>query len=542
MKKKDAKAVETKVAPAILKQGKFEMHKLENLCPSETNPRKIFNELDLRDLTASIRDKGVLQPLVVRTYPIAKDRGPCITYEIVCGERRSRAAAMAGLKEVPVIVMDLTDQQVIEIQVIENLQRTDLTAIEEARGYKELHEKYKYSWEDLAIKIGKSKAYIYSRLKLLALTPKFQKWLASGELKPSWAEQIVKLEDPKDQAELEEGFADYLNGCGNYEDLDGFKEEISEKLLYLKSSPFNIKDADLVPAAGACSACAKNTAAQRDLFGDEDNKDRCTDKKCWDKKKSAQTDKLVKKYKAEGKTILQGAEAESAIEKMPKMDDKDYNHLSGYGSMTWRSALKDTKYNPVLAIDEDGQLQQLVSVSDAIKFVPKAKLAKGKSEAGKKERWAKIKEKQFERRVIKETNLRAGKAAKERFMKSKLINKDSLDFVFDAVISNLNQFNLELALRRCGYFEKDTENSDETMAKLREKGPMLKKAELLCEILLQGEEAPDNEYGYGWDDWKEDPFGNGGSYYLFLSRLGVDWNVIKKQVIANLKAADAEKN
>jgi hypothetical protein len=396
------------VPPAMLKQGAFEMHKLENLCPSSTNPRKVFDDQGLKDLAASIKDKGILQPLIVRRGYDQTDEPS--EYEIVCGERRYRAAQLAGLKEVPVIVMDLTDQQVIEIQVIENL-----------------------------------------------------------------------------QAE-----------------------------------------------AGDCSTCLKNTAAQRDLFGDEGNKDRCTDKKCWEKKKAAQGDRLVKKYKAEGRTILQGAEAESA--------NTDYNHLKGYGSSTWRSALKDTKYQPVLAIDGDGQIQQLVSVPDAIKFVPKAKLVEGHSESGKKERWAKIREKQFNRRVILETNIRAGRTAKEKFLKSKLINKDSFDFVFDAVISNINSHDLELALLNCGYSEKEAGDPGLTFDKLRVKGPMLKKADLLCEILLQGAEPPDNEYGNDWDSWENgDPFEDGGSYYLFLTRLGIDWNEIKKQVVLDLKAEDAEK-
>ena len=134
---------------------------LDLIDPSPTNPRKTFDEQKLQELAASIKGKGLLQEVTVRP------KGE--RYELVFGERRWRASKIAGLTEIDVKVRDLNDAQVIELQIIENCQRDDVPPLEEAEGFKMLHEQHGYSVQDLVSKTGRTEKYVRSRLKLTAL-------------------------------------------------------------------------------------------------------------------------------------------------------------------------------------------------------------------------------------------------------------------------------------------------------------------------------------------------------------------------------------
>ena len=149
----------------------FETIPLECIRASKTNPRKHFNPELLADLAASIRQLGLAQPILVR--PIARDlidNSP-VRFEVVAGERRFRASHLAGYQTILAVVRDLSDAEALELQVVENLQRADLHPLEEAEGYEVLMKAHDLSAEQLADKVGKSKAYIYARLKLCALVP-----------------------------------------------------------------------------------------------------------------------------------------------------------------------------------------------------------------------------------------------------------------------------------------------------------------------------------------------------------------------------------
>lgn len=163
---------------------------------SKTNPRRAFAQDALDELTESIRRHGVLQPVLVR--PIKAGRNG-VAYELVAGARRLRASKAAELSEIPALVRELTDKEVLEVQVIENLQRTDLHPLEEAEGYRQLHEKHGYPVEDLAAKVGKSKAYVYARLKLCALTDEAKEAFLGDRITPGHAVLLARLK-PEDQA------------------------------------------------------------------------------------------------------------------------------------------------------------------------------------------------------------------------------------------------------------------------------------------------------------------------------------------------------
>jgi ParB family chromosome partitioning protein len=163
---------------------------LAALKASRFNPRRDFSEEQLEELAASIRERGLVQPLVVRP---AKGGGE--TYEIVAGERRWRAAQLAQLHELPVVVRTLSDQESIEIAIIENVQREDLNPIEEAEGYKLLMDGHDYTQEDLARVIGKSRSHLANTLRLLKLPDSVQHLVRSGELSAGHARALIGRAD-----------------------------------------------------------------------------------------------------------------------------------------------------------------------------------------------------------------------------------------------------------------------------------------------------------------------------------------------------------
>ena len=163
---------------------------ISDITPSALNPRQSFREEELEELAASIRERGLVQPLIVRPKG---GNGP--GYEIVAGERRWRAAQRAGLHTLPVIVRELGDKEVLELAIIENVQRADLNAIEEARGYRELTERYSYSQDDLSQIIGKSRSHLANTMRLLKLPDTVQGYVLDGQLSAGHARALVGRDD-----------------------------------------------------------------------------------------------------------------------------------------------------------------------------------------------------------------------------------------------------------------------------------------------------------------------------------------------------------
>lgn len=153
------------------------------------NPRRYFDESELQDLASSIRQHGIVQPVVVRT--IADNR-----YEIIAGERRWRAAQLAGLTEIPVIIRDVDDRTALEIAIVENVQRSDLNPLEEAMGYELLIADHGYTQNDLGEIIGKSRSHVANSLRLLKLPEPVRDMLASGTLSAGHARALVPTSDP----------------------------------------------------------------------------------------------------------------------------------------------------------------------------------------------------------------------------------------------------------------------------------------------------------------------------------------------------------
>ncbi|MBY5350221.1 ParB/RepB/Spo0J family partition protein [Rhizobium leguminosarum] len=162
---------------------------IEFVSRNPRNPRRFFDDTELHDLASSIRQHGIVQPIVVRT--MSRDR-----YEIIAGERRWRAAQLAGLIEIPVIVRDVDDKTALEIAIVENVQRADLNALEEALGYEQLIAEYGYTQNDLGEIIGKSRSHVANSLRLLKLPDPVRDLLAAGSLSAGHARALVSTSDP----------------------------------------------------------------------------------------------------------------------------------------------------------------------------------------------------------------------------------------------------------------------------------------------------------------------------------------------------------
>ena len=164
---------------------------VEFLAPSPYQPRRIFDEDDITELTASVRERGVLQPILVRPHPTRPDH-----YEIVAGERRWRAAQAAQLDEVPVIIHDLSDEGVLEIALVENIQRADLNPLEVASGYHRLIDEFDHTQESLAKVVGKSRSRVANTLRLLTLPDAVRRLMDQGKLSAGHARALIGADDP----------------------------------------------------------------------------------------------------------------------------------------------------------------------------------------------------------------------------------------------------------------------------------------------------------------------------------------------------------
>lgn len=164
---------------------------IEQIVPNPSQPRRNFSDRDLEDLAASIREKGIIQPLILRPHPDDPER-----FQIVAGERRWRSAQLAGVHEVPALVRELDDADMLEIAIIENVQRADLNAAEEALGYRQLMDRFGHTQEKLAEVVGKSRSHIANLLRLLTLPEAVLDLLRAGRLSAGHARALITAPDP----------------------------------------------------------------------------------------------------------------------------------------------------------------------------------------------------------------------------------------------------------------------------------------------------------------------------------------------------------
>jgi ParB family chromosome partitioning protein len=263
------------------------------LSESKTNPRRVFEDAALKELADTIRNQGVLSPLLVR--PVTENG-----FEIVFGARRYRAAQLAEQDTVPVRIKHMSDAEVIEAQLIENLQRRDVHPMEEAQGFRALLdlEEPKYSIEQIGARTGKTPSYIVGRLKLTELIPAVVDAFYKDEIGVGHALLLAKLQPMQQEQALPQCFREDWSGAGKdrrivlpVRNLQFWIEQ--NVMLILKDAPFNNRDAQLVPTAGSCADCPKRTGHNKLLFSDLGRQDACSDPTCYQSKVSAHVAQVI---------------------------------------------------------------------------------------------------------------------------------------------------------------------------------------------------------------------------------------------------------
>ncbi len=217
---------------------------IENIKPNPDQPRKKFLKNDLEDLANSIIEKGIIQPLIVRKISNNSD-----IYQIVAGERRWRAAQIARVHNVPVIVRDFTDLEVLEVAIIENIQRSDLNPIDEARGYKQLMSRFNHTQDKLSKVLGKSRSHIANLLRLLTLPDDVQDLLSDNIISIGHARALITR---KDASELAKEVVRKKLSVRDVERLVKleFKEKINKRTKSIKDADTREMEADLKAATG----------------------------------------------------------------------------------------------------------------------------------------------------------------------------------------------------------------------------------------------------------------------------------------------------
>lgn len=422
---------------------------IADLFPSPTNPRKRFDVAKLNELAESIKAQGVLQPILARAE-LKADKSdtlvPTGRYEIIAGERRWRASKIAELTEAPVLVRQLTDQQVLHAQVIENLQRDDLHQLEEAEGYERLlgtkdADGKHYTAETIAAEIGKSRAYVYARLKLLDLCKEVRDALFAGTIGAEVALLVARIPVHSLQVKalkaltMEVGWGNTFNAKGDKMSFRKAKEYMQENfMLDLSRKTFDIADASLLPKAGACTDCPKRTGNAPDLFDDVKSPDIRTDPTCFALKKTAAIKLLQRQAEADGAKFLSGDKAKKLIPHNPKFYGAEGEQLERHGhalltakipgdenGRTWNQAIKqaglldprvananERKYTIQKIVvqnpHEPGKTHTVINIEEATKalreagmeIVPKGQASSGRADEETKEEKAERAEEELE--------------------------------------------------------------------------------------------------------------------------------------------------
>lgn len=307
--------------------GRFELVSRARICLSRTNPRKYFDPARMAELEASVREHGIIVPLIVRPWTpgvALLNRTETRDLELVAGERRFTAAGKVGLDEVPVVVQDLTDEQAFDVQLLENGQRADIHPLEEADAFAHKRNHFHRSIEEIAQQTGKTPLYVTTRLKLTELCDAARKAFLEGKVaSAAIALLIARIPDEKLQRDALKSITEYGGEGMTYRQARDHVQR--EFMLELGKAPFSIARADLVPEAGACTSCPKRTGNQRELFEDVDSKDVCTDPACYRDKVDAEWKARVAAAKAQDIEVMPVAEAK-------KLLPYEHSSLGGYSS------------------------------------------------------------------------------------------------------------------------------------------------------------------------------------------------------------------
>lgn len=509
---------------------------LSNITPSPTNPRRHFDEKALAELADSVRRHGVIQPIVLRP-----NGGPD-TYEIVAGERRYRAAKAAGLTEIPATVAALSDAEVLEIQVVENLQREGLAPLEEAEGYAALmkcsHDDGRpYTAEEIATKVGKSKGYVYARLKLGELCEAGKKALAAGEISVSVAELIARIPGESRQIEAVEECADHYGAPMSVSDARSYIHR--NFMLRLGEAPFDVKAVYKIEAKSGnpyeatalpkCGDCPKRTGNQPELFADVKAKDTCTDPGCFEEKTKAAIAIKVEEYRAAGREVITGAAAKKIIPKYEYQAPKGYVKLDARceadeKGRNWRAVLGKAMPTPVLVenIHKPGEFIEMVPAKEA-----KAALLEKHPEIAKREkaRAAVDRKSDLENEIFNETKWRVYLALRERIGREGITNAE----LHEIILAQLDNDEPEERVARLWGLEDGSDFGLVEQTVSEASGTAL--LQMAFDVMLPLDRS---YYRFSRD-------GDTGPFERLAKVHGIDRKAIERQVKADLKAREKAK-
>lgn len=371
---------------------------LNVIARSLTNPRKMFDQVKLQELADDIRDIGVHTPVLLRPLPghrVEDTRLNCLPgdplpmYELVYGERRYRASLLAGVPNIIATVRDLSDNQVLEIQVTENLLRDDLLPLEEAEGFQQLMDHRKLSAKEVGLMIKRSGRYVYASIQLLKLGGEAREALAEKRLEKSQALLVATVLEPKLQAKaLQKALErDYTGHTTSVRALD---EWITTNCrLKLSTAKFNIKDATLRNGAGPCGVCPKRTGADPDLFADYSGPDMCLDPGCFHDKRQTHADRELESAERAGRRVFRDEKAASLLKYEHGTEVEGYEKLDAYPSYllgdlsggTLRKALgKHCPEETILVHPKTGEHIAVIRTDLAKQIIAEHKLTRGEKQ------------------------------------------------------------------------------------------------------------------------------------------------------------------
>ncbi|HNU82336.1 MAG TPA: ParB/RepB/Spo0J family partition protein, partial [Thermoanaerobaculia bacterium] len=351
---------------------------LSEIAESPTNPRKLFDGQALEELAQSIREHGVMQPVLLRRLDGVAASNPVAVYELVFGHRRVRAAMLADLATVPALVVEMTDAQALEAQVLENCQRADVTPIEEAEGYLALHLRHGLPVAELAAKVGKSEAHVYQRMKLAELPEAARNAVAAGKMALTVALALARISNPELRTKaaeevLEEKprtFWDHDVG----EEVETVEAMPTDKALRflrarytlrMSEATWDLADAELVPRSGACSKCPKCSSNAPLLFPElESAHALCSDPDCYAAKRTAAWERRKAELEEKGRKVIDGKAAEKIVSYYGVKPSCGYVETTTIchedpKGRTWGQILGKGAAS-VVALDETGREHQLI--------------------------------------------------------------------------------------------------------------------------------------------------------------------------------------
>jgi ParB/RepB/Spo0J family partition protein len=322
---------------------------IEQIRAGAQNPRQNFDKEELKELAASIREHGVLEPLLLRHVPLDASS---TRYEVVAGERRWRAARSLGLKDVPAIVRQLSDQEAAVVACVENLHRKDLDPCEEAAGFGRLLNDHRMTLADIAAKVGKSRSHVAQRLVLLRLPEEATKAVRDGRFSAGVALLVARIPDPKLRRDATQELLRLQQTPVRLSDAAHVIRDKYTRLL--ARAPFPVNDAALVAAAGSCTDCPKRSGNDRTLFGDIEGNDVCTDSACFTGKVEAHWQREKAQAAAKGYDVAEGKPAQRLVASgyvQPGAVDLAERCEADPKRRTWKALLGKQSPRPTLVRD-----------------------------------------------------------------------------------------------------------------------------------------------------------------------------------------------